>query len=389
MNIHEYQAKSLLRQYGVPVPQGGVASTPQEARTIAQTLSGPIWVVKAQIHAGGRGKGGGVKLAKSKDEVETFANQILGMTLVTPQTGPEGRLVRKVYVEEGCAIAHEFYFSLLIDRVTSRLTFLASREGGMEIEEVAKTNPEKIITTVIDPAVGFQAFHGRKLAYGLGLSGDQVKEFIAFARGIYKTFTHLDASLIEINPMVLTKEGTFIALDAKISFDDNSLFRHPEVEALRDETEEDPLERQATQNELSYIKLNGNIGCMVNGAGLAMATMDIIKLYGGDPANFLDVGGGATRERVATAFKIILSDEHVKGVLVNIFGGIMHCDIIADGIVAAAKDVHLAVPLVVRLAGTNVEKGREILANSGLPIIAMDDLSRAAKSIVEKVKEAM
>lgn len=387
MNIHEYQAKSLLLQYGVPVPQGGVASTSHEARTVAQTLSGPNWVVKAQIHAGGRGKGGGVKLAKSKDEVETYANQILGMTLVTPQTGPEGRFVRKVYVEEGCAIAHEFYFSLLIDRVTSRLTFLASREGGMEIEEVAQTNPEKIITTVIDPAVGFQAFHGRKLAYGLGLSGDQVKGFIAFAKGIYQTLTHLDANLIEINPLVLTKEGTFIALDAKISFDDNALYRHPEIEALRDETEEDPLERQAIQNELSYIKLNGNIGCMVNGAGLAMATMDIIKLYGGDPANFLDVGGGATRERVATAFKIILSDEHVKGVLVNIFGGIMHCDIIADGIVAAAKDVHLALPLVVRLAGTNVEKGREILANSGLPIIAMDDLAEAAKSIVEKVKE--
>jgi succinyl-CoA synthetase beta subunit len=311
------------------------------------------------------------------------------MTLVTPQTGPEGRLVRKVYIEEGCAIAHEFYFSLLIDRVTSRLTFLASREGGVEIEEVAKTHPEKIIKTVIDPAVCFQAFHGRKLAFGLGLSGDQIKELVTFAKGIYEAFMSLDASLIEINPMILTKEGKIIALDAKVSFDDNALFRHPDVETLRDEAEEDPMEREASQHELSYIKLDGNIGCMVNGAGLAMATMDLIKLYGGDPANFLDVGGSATRERVATAFKIILSDPNVKGVLVNIFGGIMHCDIIADGIVTAAKEVHLKVPLVVRLAGTNLEKGQKILATSGLPIIAMDDLSEAAKAIVEKVKETL
>ncbi|MBA3813366.1 MAG: ADP-forming succinate--CoA ligase subunit beta [Alphaproteobacteria bacterium] len=388
MNIHEYQAKSLLCTFGVPVPQGGVASTPQEARTVAQTLSGPIWVVKAQIHAGGRGKGGGVKLAKSLEEVETFAHQILGMTLITPQTGPEGRLVQKIYVETGCAIAHEFYFSLLLDRATSRLIFLASTEGGMDIEEVAHAHPEKIIKTIIDPATGFQSFHGRKLAYGLGLKGEKVRELTAFAKGIYEAVTRLDASLLEINPMVLTTEGKILALDAKMSFDDNALYRHPALEALRDVNEEDPMEREAAQNELSYIKLDGNIGCMVNGAGLAMATMDIIKLYGGDPANFLDVGGGATRERVTKAFKLILSDARVKGVLVNIFGGIMRCDIIAEGIVAAVKEVHLTIPLVVRLAGTNVELGKDIFAKSGLPILSLDDLSEAAKCIVEKVKEA-
>lgn len=388
MNIHEYQAKALLRNLGVPVPQGGVAFTSQEALDVAQTLRGPVWVVKAQIHAGGRGKGGGVKLAKSLAEVETFANQILGMTLITPQTGPAGRLVKKVYVEEGCAIAHEFYFSLLLDRVTSRLTFLASTEGGMEIEEVAHTHPEKIIKAEIDPVSGFQPYHGRKLAYGLGLKGEQVKELTAFAKGIYEAFTRLDASLVEINPMVLTKEGKILALDAKMSFDDNALYRHPELEAMRDADEEDPMEREAAQNELSYIKLDGNIGCMVNGAGLAMATMDIIKLYGGDPANFLDVGGGATRERVTKAFKIILSDPRVKGVLVNIFGGIMRCDIIAEGIVAAVQEIHLAIPLVVRLEGTNVKLGKEIFAKSGLPILSLDDLSQAAKCIVEKVKEA-
>lgn len=388
MNIHEYQAKSLLRQYGVPVPQGNVAFTPQEALDSAQALKGNPWVVKAQIHAGGRGKGGGVKLAKSLDEVKTFADQILGMTLVTPQTGPQGRLVKKIYVEEGCSIAQEFYFSLLLDRTSSRLTFLASTEGGMEIEEVAHTHPEKIIKVTIDPAVGFQAFQGRKLAYGLGLQGTQAKELVAFAQGIYEAFVGLDASLIEINPLVVTTEGKILALDAKMSFDSNALYRHPAIEELRDLDEEDPMERQAALHELSYIKLDGNIGCMVNGAGLAMATMDIIKLYGGDPANFLDVGGGATRERVTEAFKIILSDTRVKGILVNIFGGIMRCDIIAEGIVAAVKDIQLTLPLVVRLEGTNVELGKEIFAKSGLPIHSLDDLSQAAKSIVEAVKEA-
>jgi succinyl-CoA synthetase beta subunit len=388
MNIHEYQAKSLLRTFDVAVPEGGVAFTPSEAKEIAETLSGPIWVVKAQIHAGGRGKGGGVKLAKSREEAKTFAEQILGMTLITPQTGPQGQVVKKVYVEEGCSIAKEFYFSLLIDRSTNHLTFLASTEGGMEIEEVAKTHPEKIIKVSIDPTSGFHPFHGRKIAFGLGLQGNQVKELTRLAKGVYGAFIALDASLIEINPLVLTNEGKILALDAKMSFDDNALYRHPELETLRDLEEEDPMERKAAQNELSYIKLTGNIGCMVNGAGLAMATMDIIKLYGGDPANFLDVGGGATRERVTEAFKIILSDPNVKGVLVNIFGGIMRCDIIAEGIVEAVKEVHLHIPLVVRLEGTNVELGKKIFSQSGLPIISLDDLSLAAQRIVQEVREA-
>lgn len=388
MNIHEYQAKSLLRKYGVPVPQGKVALTPQEALEIAQTLGNGPWVIKAQIHAGGRGKGGGVKIAKSLEDVKTFADQILGMTLITPQTGPQGRLVKKIYVEEGCAIERELYFSLLLDRSSSRLTFLASTEGGMEIEEVAHTHPEKIIKVTIDPAYGFQSFHGRKLAYGLGFQGDQIKQLTRFAKGVYEAFLGLDASLIEINPLVLTKEEKVLALDAKMSFDDNALYRHSEMEELRDVNEEDPMERQAALHELSYIKLEGDIGCMVNGAGLAMATMDIIKLYGGEPANFLDVGGGATRERVTEAFKIILSDQRVKGVLVNIFGGIMRCDIIAEGIVAAVKDTHLTLPLVVRLEGTNVELGKEIFAKSGLPIQSLDDLAQAARRIVKEVKEA-
>lgn len=388
MNIHEYQAKSLLRSFGVSVPQGGVAFTPQEAKDVAEKLNGSVWVIKAQIHAGGRGKGGGVKLAKSLTEVESLADQILGMTLITPQTGPEGRFVKKVYVEEGCNIAGEFYLSLLIDRTTSRMTFLVSTEGGVEIEEIAHTHPEKIIKASIDPVMGFQPFDGRKLAYGLGLKGEQGKELIQFAKGIYEAFVGLDASLIEINPLVLTKEGKILALDAKMSFDDNALYRHPDIEALRDLDEEDPMEHEAAMNELSYIKLDGNIGCMVNGAGLAMATMDIIKLYGGAPANFLDVGGGAPRERVTEAFKIILSDPHVKGVLVNIFGGIMRCDIIAEGIVDAVKQTQLHIPLVVRLEGTNVELGKEIFAKSDLPIIALDDLSEAAQRIVEEVKEA-
>jgi succinyl-CoA synthetase beta subunit len=388
MNIHEYQAKALLRSFGVSVPQGGIGFTPQEAKDAAEKLNGSVWVIKAQIHAGGRGKGGGVKLAKSLAEVESIAEQILGMTLITPQTGPEGRLVKKVYVEEGCSIAREFYLSLLIDRAISRMTFLASTEGGVEIEEIAHTHPEKIIKASIDPVMGFQPFDGRKLAYGLGLKGEQGKELIQFAKAIYEAFVGLDASLIEINPLVLTQEGKILALDAKMGFDDNALYRHPDIEALRDLDEEDPMEYKAAMNELSYIKLDGNIGCMVNGAGLAMATMDIIKLYEGSPANFLDVGGGAPRERVTEAFKIILSDPHVKGVLVNIFGGIMRCDIIAEGIVDAAKQIKLHIPLVVRLEGTNVELGKELFAKSGLPIIALDDLSEAAQRIVEEVKEA-
>ncbi|MBY0501672.1 MAG: ADP-forming succinate--CoA ligase subunit beta [Alphaproteobacteria bacterium] len=389
MNIHEYQAKSLLRTFGVSVPQGGIAFTSQEAKEIAETLKGPVWVVKAQIHAGGRGKGGGVKIAKAAEEVRVFADQIIGMTLVTHQTGSQGKVVKKVYVEEGCSIAQEFYLSLLIDRATSRLTFLASTEGGMEIEEVAQTHPEKMIRVSLDPAIGFQSFHGRKLAYGLGFKDDQVKDLTLFLKGIYEAFLSLDANLIEINPLVLTKEGKIIALDAKMSFDDNALYRHPKIEDLRDLDEEDPVEHQASLNELSYIKLDGNIGCMVNGAGLAMATMDIIKLYGGAPANFLDVGGGAPRERVAEAFKIILADPHVKGVLVNIFGGIMRCDIIAEGIVAAAKETQIHIPLVVRLEGTNVKLGKEIFAKSGLPIISLDDLSQAAQRIVEAVREVV
>lgn len=388
MNIHEYQAKSLLRTYGVPVPQGGVAFTPEEAINVADSLQVPLWVVKAQIHAGGRGKGGGVKLAKTPDEVKSYAKDLLGMTLITPQTGPQGRLVKKIYIEEGCAIAQEFYMSLLVDRATSCLTFLASTEGGMEIEEVAQTHPEKIIKVLIDPTSGFQPFHGRKLAYGLGLKGDQVKECIRFAKNLYEAFIGLDASLVEINPLVLTKEGKIVALDAKMSFDDNALYRHSNLEDLRDVDEEDPMERQAAIYDLSYVKLDGNIGCMVNGAGLAMATMDIIKLYGGEPANFLDVGGGATREKVTEAFKIILSDPHVKGVLVNIFGGIMRCDIIAEGIIQAVKDIHINVPLVVRLEGTNAELGKDIFAKSGLSIIAMNDLGSAAERIVKEVKEA-
>ncbi len=388
MNIHEYQAKSLLQTFGVSIPHGGVASTSQEAKKIAETLKGPLWVVKAQIHAGGRGKGGGVKLAKSIEDVSTLVDQILGMTLITPQTGAQGKLVKKVYIEEGCSIAREFYLSLLIDRASSRLTFLASTEGGMEIEEVARTHPEKIIKASLDPVVGFQPFHGRKLAYGLGLKGDQVKELGKLAKGMYEAFIQLDASLIEINPLVLTTEGKILALDAKMSFDENALYRHPELESLRDLDEEDSKEREASLIGLSYIKLEGNIGCMVNGAGLAMATMDIVKLYGGTRANFLEVGGGASKEKVTEAFKIILSDPHVKGVLVNIFGGILRCDIIADGIVAAVKEVRLHIPLVVRLEGTNVILGKEIFAKSNLPIIPIDDLSEAAHRIVKEVREA-
>ena len=387
MNIHEYQAKSILESFGVKVPKGGVASTSEEAQEIAHDLKGPPWVVKAQVHAGGRGKGGGVKFAQSRNEVHLLADRILGMTLVTPQTGPEGRLVKKVYVEEGCFIEKEFYLSLLVDRASARMTFLVSTQGSVEIEEVAKTHPEKIIKVIVDPVSGFQPFYGRKLASSLGLTGDQVKEFVKLAKSIYDAFVTLDASLIEINPLVLTKAGNIVPLDAKISFDDNALYRHQNIENMRDLDEEDLVERQAALHGLSYIKLDGNIGCMVNGAGLAMATMDIIKLYGGDPANFLDVGGGAPREYVTEAFKIILSDSRVKGVLVNIFGGIMRCDVIADGIVAAVKEVKLKVPLVVRLEGTNKDIGKDIFAKSGLSIISIDDFSDAVHCIVKEVRE--
>ncbi|MBL6957442.1 MAG: ADP-forming succinate--CoA ligase subunit beta [Rhodospirillales bacterium] len=388
MNIHEYQAKKLLAGFGVAVPQGGVAYTVPEAETIANELGGPVWVVKAQIHAGGRGKGGGVKVVKSIDEVRDTVDNMLGMTLVTHQTGPDGKEVKRVYIEEGCDIAHELYLSLLIDRATSTITIMASTEGGMDIEEVAEKTPDKIHKISIDPAIGIQPYHARQLAFKLGLEGKQVGSAVKLLLSIYKAFTGLDASLVEINPLVVTGAGDVIALDAKMNFDDNALFRHKDIEELRDEDEEDPMELEAARHDLSYIKLDGNIGCMVNGAGLAMGTMDIIKLYGGDPANFLDVGGGATKERVTTAFKLILSDPNVEGILVNIFGGIMRCDVIAEGVVAAAREVSLNVPLVVRLEGTNVEMGKKILAESGLPIVSADDLGDAAEKVVKAVKEA-
>ena len=388
MNIHEYQAKELLRKFGVAVPKGGIAYIADEAATVAEELGGPVWVVKAQILAGGRGKGGGVKLAKSIDEVKSLAGEMIGMNLVTHQTGPVGKEVSRVYVEDGCDIARELYLGMLIDRATSCITIMASTEGGMDIEEVAAKSPEKILKIAIDPATGLQAFHARRIAYGLGLEGDQVKSAVKFLFGMYDAFISLDASIVEINPLVVTGAGEVIALDAKMNFDDNALFRHKDIEALRDESEEDAAELEAAKYDLNYITLDGTIGCMVNGAGLAMATMDIIKLYGGEPANFLDVGGGASRERVTAAFKLILSDPNVEGLLVNIFGGIMRCDVIAEGVVAAAREVSLSVPLVVRLAGTNVELGKQILEESGLPIIAADDLADAAEKAVKAVREA-
>ncbi|HEX2582258.1 MAG TPA: ADP-forming succinate--CoA ligase subunit beta [Dongiaceae bacterium] len=387
MNIHEYQAKELLGKYGVAVPRGYAAFSLAEAEQAADRLGGPVWVVKAQIHAGGRGKGGGVKLARNRTEVIELARQILGMTLVTKQTGPQGRLVKRLYIEEGCDIKRELYLGLLVDRATGRITVMASTEGGTEIEEVAAHNPEKILRVTIDPATGLMPFHARKLAFGLGLSGGEIASATQFIQAMYRAFVELDASVVEINPLVVTGAGKVLALDAKINFDDNALFRHKEVAQMRDEDEEDPAEREASRHELNYIKLDGNIGCMVNGAGLAMATMDIIKLYGGLPANFLDVGGGATKERVTVAFKLILSDPNVKGILVNIFGGIMRCDIIAEGIVAAAREVSLGVPLVVRLEGTNVDLGKKILKESGLPILSGDNLDDAAKKIVSAVKK--
>ena len=388
MNIHEYQAKGLLAKYGVAVPRGGVAYTVEEAESTAKDLGGSVWVVKAQIHAGGRGKGGGVKVVKSIAEVKEAADQILGMTLITPQTGPAGKLVRCIYIEEGCDIARELYLGMLVDRASGRITVMASTEGGMEIEEVAEHSPEKIIKIAIDPAVGLQPFHARKVAFGLGLEGGQVSSAVKFLLGVYSAFNDSDASLIEINPLVVTGNGAVIALDAKMNFDDNALFRHKDIAEMRDENEEDPSELEASRHELNYIKLDGAIGCMVNGAGLAMATMDIINLYGGEPANFLDVGGGADKERVTTAFKIILSDDNVQGILVNIFGGIMRCDVIAEGVVAAAREVDLNVPLVVRLEGTNVELGKKILAESGLAIVSAENLADAAEKVVKAVKES-
>ena len=388
MDIHEYQAKALLGSYGVCVPQGYLATQAQDARACASKIEGSVWVVKAQIHAGGRGKGGGVRVVRSLDEVVASAESMLGMQLITHQTGPQGQRVNQVYIEQGCDIARELYVSVVLDRSVGQVMFMVSTEGGMDIEEVAVHSPEKILKIHIDPATGMMPFHARRLCFALGLEGDSFKKGMAFFLALYRAFTESDASLLEINPMVLTKQGEIMALDAKMSLDDNALFRHPDFAALRDPEEEDPREKIARDHDLSYVSLEGNIGCMVNGAGLAMATMDIIKLHGGAPANFLDVGGGANTEKVTTAFRLILSDPSVKGILVNIFGGIMRCNIIADGIIVAAREVDLNVPLVVRLEGTNVDLGKEILAQSGLPIIAADNLEDAAKKIVASVVHA-
>ena len=398
MNIHEYQAKELLAKKGVPVPAGFAAMTADEAVQAAQRLPGPLYVVKAQIHAGGRGKGkfkelgpdakGGVRLAKSVEEVRANAGEMLGKTLVTIQTGADGKQVNRLYITDGVDIAKEYYLALLVDRGSGRIAMVASTEGGMDIETVAHETPERITTITIDPAQGFMPHHGRALAHALKLSGDMNKQAQALAAQLYDAFLAYDCAMLEINPLVESEDGKLLVLDAKMSFDSNALYRHPDVEALRDETEEDPMEVEASRYDLAYIKLDGDIGCMVNGAGLAMATMDIIKLNGAFPANFLDVGGGASKEKVTAAFKIILSDPAVKGILVNIFGGIMRCDIIADGIVAAAREVNLTVPLVVRLEGTNVEEGKRILADSGLAIVPANDLGDAAKKIVAAVKDA-
>ncbi|WP_333830410.1 ADP-forming succinate--CoA ligase subunit beta [Pararhodobacter sp.] len=396
MNIHEYQAKALLRSYGVPVSDGRVVFRAEEAKSAAGEMDGPLWVVKAQIHAGGRGKGkfkeasagekGGVRLAKSVEEAAEHANAMLGRTLVTHQTGPAGKVVNRIYIEDGSDISRELYLALLVDRSSSRVSFVVSTEGGMDIEEVAASTPDKIISFSIDPATGVQGFHGRRVAFTLGLEGKQVKQCVDLVNKLYKMFIEKDAEMLEINPLIVTTDGDLKCLDAKMGFDSNALYRQPDVLALRDETEEDSKELAASKFDLNYIALDGEIGCMVNGAGLAMATMDIIKLYGAEPANFLDVGGGATKDKVTEAFKIITSDPNVKGILVNIFGGIMRCDIIAEGVIAAVKVVGLKVPLVVRLEGTNVEKGKEIINNSGLDVIAADNLSDAAEKIVKAVK---
>ncbi|MFL5392966.1 MAG: ADP-forming succinate--CoA ligase subunit beta [Myxococcales bacterium] len=389
MKIHEYQAKEILRGFGVAVPRGKLAKTPEEAVSAARELlaNKPVCVVKAQIHAGGRGKGGGVKLARSPEEAGEIARKMLGMQLVTHQTGPQGQKVRRVYVEEGMDIARELYLGLTLDRTVSRNTFMASSEGGVEIEEVAAKHPEKILRETVDPVVGLAGYQGRDLAFALGLKGPEVNSFAKFASAMYRAFQATDASIVEINPLVVTKQGEVLALDAKMNFDDNALFRHKDIAGLRDPDEEDPREQQAKEFDLNYIALEGNIACMVNGAGLAMATMDIIKSSGGMPANFLDVGGGADEEKVTAAFKLLVSDPQVKAVLVNIFGGIMKCDVIAAGIIAAAKQVHLHVPLVVRLEGTNVEQGKTLLRNSGLAIIPADDLGDAARKAVAAAKK--
>ena len=387
MDIHEHQAKELFRSYNIPTPEGKAVFSVEDATKAAKHLPGPIYVVKAQIHAGGRGKAGGVKVVKDLDSVKTAAQSILGKHLITPQTGSGGKLVNRLYIEDGCDIKSEFYFSMVIDRVSSKISVIASTEGGMDIEKVADETPEKILSFTIDPTIGFQPFHSRLIANSLMLTGSSFKQANNFFRQLYKLFTEKDASLLEINPLVLTGENSLIALDAKMSFDNNALFRHKNILDLRDESEEDPSEIIASKFDLAYIKLDGTIGCLVNGAGLAMATMDIIKLKGGSPANFLDVGGSATKEKVTEAFKIILSDAAVEGILVNIFGGIMRCDIIAAGVVEAAKTLSLTKPLVVRLAGTNVDEGKKILSDSGLKIIPADDLDDAAVKIVNAVKE--
>ncbi|MEX0371240.1 MAG: ADP-forming succinate--CoA ligase subunit beta [Tateyamaria sp.] len=396
MNIHEYQAKALLRSYGAPVSDGRVVLRAEEAKTAAGALDGPMWVVKAQIHAGGRGKGkfkeadagdkGGVRLTKSVEEAAEEAKKMLGRTLVTHQTGPAGKQVNRIYIEDGSGIETEMYLALLVDRVTSRVSFVCSTEGGMDIEEVAAETPEKILSFSVDPATGYQAYHGRRIAFMLGLEGKQVKQCVGLMGLLYKAFIEKDMEMLEINPLIVTDSGDLKVLDAKVSFDGNAIYRHPDINELRDETEEDPKELAASKYDLNYIALDGEIGCMVNGAGLAMATMDIIKLYGAEPANFLDVGGGATKEKVTEAFKIITSDPNVKGILVNIFGGIMRCDVIAEGVVAAVKEVGLQVPLVVRLEGTNVQQGKDIINNSGLDVIAADDLKDGAQKIVKAVK---
>lgn len=385
MNIHEYQAKQILRKYGVPTSHGVVALRENEIDDLIDNLEANIYVVKAQIHAGGRGKAGGVKVMRNKEDAKKAAHAMFGIDLVTHQTGPLGQKVRRVYIESGCDILKEYYFSVVLDRINSRVVFMASTEGGIDIEEVAHNHPEKIIKVTVDPATGVQPFHCRQIAFGLQFKGEQAKQMMKIVEATYNAFVNTDANQIEINPLVVTHEGNLLALDAKINFDDNGLVKHLDIQAMRDEEEEDPLETRASNAGLSYVKMDGTIGCMVNGAGLAMATMDIIKLYGAEPANFLDVGGGADREKVTEAFKIILSDKAVQGILVNIFGGIMRCDIIAEGVIAAAIDVGLKVPLVVRLAGTNFELGKEILASSGLEIIAADDLADAASKIVAAV----
>jgi len=385
MNIHEHQAKELLVKYGVKILDGFVAFSPEQAIEVAKKIKTPVKVIKAQIHAGGRGKAGGVKIAKNDEDVKKYANEIFGKTLVTHQTGPEGRVVKRLYVESGCNIKKEYYLSAVVDRATSSVVFVASSEGGMDIEEVAEKHPEKIIKVSINPASGYFSSYARTLGFAIGLDFNQVKEFSKIVEGVYKFCLDKDAGQVEINPLVETVEGEFIALDAKVNFDSNALFRHKDIVELRDFSEEEPLEIEASKYDLSYVKMDGNIGCMVNGAGLAMATMDIIKLYGKEPANFLDVGGGANQEKVTAAFKIILSDPSVKGILVNIFGGIMRCDIIANGIIAAAKEIGIKVPLVVRLEGTNVELGKKIINESGLKITAASDLEDAAKKITSLV----